>query len=200
MARSKRSYKTKPRPKILHQFATATLTQHEYLGKQHFFYYRYKSFVSVIKTLESKTNCSILQIVFAAALAVASAGVLAPLASSTVVEGPSSSASVVGPDGSAIVSSNPAGRIVASDSVGVAAVGYSAPLVAAPAVAPLVSAYHAPVVSGYHGAVLGRSLVASPLTASGYPLLAPGSGLEGQWIPDINEKLYDDGSYHGEIY
>ncbi|KAI4464846.1 dna-directed rna polymerase ii iii [Holotrichia oblita] len=155
-------------------------------------------------------------LVLAAALAVACASVVpvAPLASTTVVEGPSSSAQVVGPDGSAIVAANPAGRIVASETVGVGAVGYSAPVV--PAVAPVVSAYSAPVVSAYstpvvsaysapvvsayHAPAVARTLVASPLTASGYPLLAAGSGLEGQWIPDINEKLYDDGSYKGEIY
>ncbi|GJQ78794.1 hypothetical protein Trydic_g2636 [Trypoxylus dichotomus] len=27
-----------------------------------------------------------------------------------------------------------------------------------------------------------------------------GSGYEGQWIPDINEKLYDDGSYRPEYH
>ncbi|KAI4464848.1 dna-directed rna polymerase ii iii [Holotrichia oblita] len=139
-------------------------------------------------------------LVLAAALAVASASVVpvAPLASTAIVEGPSSSAQVVGPDGSVIVAANPAGRIVASENVGVGAVGYSAPVV--PAVAPVVSAYSAPVVSAYHAAFVGRALVASPLTASGYSLFAAGSGLEGQWIPDINEKLYDDGSYKGEIY
>ncbi|GJQ86536.1 hypothetical protein Trydic_g10436 [Trypoxylus dichotomus] len=133
-------------------------------------------------------------IVLAAALAVATASVVpvAPLASTSVIEGPSSSASVVGPDGSTIISANPAGRIVSSETVGVGAVGYTAPVVPVPAVSPVISAYQAPL--------LARTLVASPLTASGYPLLAPGSGLEGQWIPDINEKLYDDGSYRGEIY
>ncbi|RZC33224.1 hypothetical protein BDFB_010874 [Asbolus verrucosus] len=41
------------------------------------------------------------------------------------------------------------------------------------------------IVAG-HGGLLGHGLV--------------GSGLEGQWIPDINEKLYDDGSYKPHIY
>ncbi|KAK9722400.1 hypothetical protein QE152_g19663 [Popillia japonica] len=138
-------------------------------------------------------------IVLAAALAVASASVVpvGRLASTAVVEGPSSSAQVVGPDGSVIVAANPAGRIVASETVGRSS-GYSAPIV--PAIAPVVSAYSAPVVSAYHAPVVAKTLVASPLTASGYPLFAAGSGLEGQWIPDINEKLYDDGSYKGEIY
>lgn len=31
-------------------------------------------------------------------------------------------------------------------------------------------------------------------------LVPAGSGLEGQWVPDINEKLSDDGSYKPEIY
>lgn len=65
---------------------------------------------------------------------------------------------------------------------------------AAPSV---VSARYA-TVNGYVPAV--RTLVASPLTASGYPLFAAGSGLEGQYVPDNLEQLYDDGSYKGEIY
>ncbi|KAK9722404.1 hypothetical protein QE152_g19667 [Popillia japonica] len=61
------------------------------------------------------------------------------------------------------------------------------------------SAVVAPVF--YSGAypTAGLAYVATPLTASGYPLLAPGSGLEGQYIPDITEKLFDDGSYRPEI-
>ncbi|XP_022914288.2 uncharacterized protein [Onthophagus taurus] len=156
-------------------------------------------------------------VIFAVCLAVASAGLVpvAPLAKTTVVEGPSSSASVVGPDGSAIVSAQPAGRIVAHENVGAAAVGYSAPFVASPVVSHGVAYATAPVVSSYGYAAapvvpsvayastpygVAKTLVASPVTASGYPILAPGSGLEGRWIPDINEKLYDDGSYKGEIY
>lgn len=27
-----------------------------------------------------------------------------------------------------------------------------------------------------------------------------GSGIEGQWVPDINEHLYDDGSYKPHVY
>lgn len=89
-----------------------------------------------------------------------------------------------------------------------AAVAYSAPVVANHArtvvAAPTVYAAHAPLLAANtvvsHGVVAGRTLVASPLTASGYPLLAPGSGLEGQYVHDYTEKLYDDGSYKGEIY
>lgn len=63
------------------------------------------------------------------------------------------------------------------------------------------------------GVIAARGLVASPLTASGYPLLAAGSGIEGQYIHDIRgelqegqyihdftETLADNGQYHGEIY
>lgn len=141
-----------------------------------------------------------MQIALSAIFAVASAGVLAPVARTTVLEGPSSGAQVIGPDGSAIVASAPGGKIVASEDAGVAAVGYSAPVFSG-YVAPVVSAYSVPAVAAHVAPyVATKTLVASPLTASGYPLFAPGSGLEGQWVPDINEKLYDDGSYKGEIY
>ncbi|GJQ86542.1 hypothetical protein Trydic_g10442 [Trypoxylus dichotomus] len=33
------------------------------------------------------------------------------------------------------------------------------------------------------------------ISASGYPPAAPGSGIEGRYIADNTEKLYDDGSY-----
>lgn len=64
--------------------------------------------------------------------------------------------------------------------------------------APAVVSARFATVNGFVPSV--KTLVASPLTASGYPLFAPGSGLEGQYIPDNLEQLYDDGSYKGEIY
>lgn len=54
-----------------------------------------------------------------------------------------------------------------------------------------------PAIAGVHG--VPAAYVASPVTAYGYPLFARGSGFEGQYIPDITEKLYDDGSYRGDI-
>lgn len=60
----------------------------------------------------------------------------------------------------------------------------------------LVGPVAAPAVALGHGIGLGVHGVA--LDGGIHPL-APGSGLEGQWIPDINEKLYDDGQYRGEL-
>lgn len=57
---------------------------------------------------------------------------------------------------------------------------------------------------GYHGLGYGHGLVGHGLYGgvlnAGYGLHGgyAGSGHEGQWIPDINEKLYDDGSYRPE--
>lgn len=63
-------------------------------------------------------------------------------------------------------------------------------------------AIHASVAPGAialgHGGIWGAGLGAG--LWGGHGLLAPGSGLEGQWIPDINEKLHDDGSYKPWIY
>lgn len=36
--------------------------------------------------------------------------------------------------------------------------------------------------------------------APSYYVIPPGSGLEGQYIPDYTEKLYDDGSYKPYLY
>ncbi|EFA07533.2 ADFb like protein [Tribolium castaneum] len=47
-----------------------------------------------------------------------------------------------------------------------------------------------------HPLLPARALVAAPFAR----LLVPaGSGLEGQYIPDHTEKLYDDGSYKPEL-
>ncbi|KAF5302220.1 hypothetical protein FQA39_LY10259 [Lamprigera yunnana] len=122
---------------------------------------------------------------------------------STVIQGPSASAAVHGPDGSVIGSDAPGGAVIAAKSSGVvahsAAVVAPAPIVAHAAHflgAPVV-AHHAPLVAHAapliaHGAVLGGSV--------GYPYFAPGSGIEGQYVHDFTETLYDDGQYHGEIY
>lgn len=48
------------------------------------------------------------------------------------------------------------------------------------------------------GLGLGLGLAGPGLTAKALGLV--GSGIEGQWVPDINEKLHDDGSYKPAIY
>lgn len=155
--------------------------------------------------------------VFALALAAANAGllahsVLAPVVTGAALQGPSTRTTLVGPDGSHIVAAAPGGRIDTAVDAGIAVVSHSGPVVAAPAVlAARYQTFHAGVptvyAAGYNAlpSVIGspylaKTIVASPLTASGYPLLAPGSGLEGQYVPDYTEKLYDDGSYKGEFY
>ncbi|XP_044255079.1 uncharacterized protein LOC123005411 isoform X2 [Tribolium madens] len=54
------------------------------------------------------------------------------------------------------------------------------------------------VAPAHHGGVVSAAV------APGYvgvaPLLATGSGHEGQYIPDYTEHLYDDGSYKGDLY
>lgn len=76
-------------------------------------------------------------------------------------------------------------------------------LAAAPLAAPAIAAYSAAAPLAYAAPALAAPAYAAPAIAAA-PLariLAPaGSGLEGQWIPDINEKLYDDGSYKPHIY
>ncbi|XP_044264818.1 uncharacterized protein LOC123011451 [Tribolium madens] len=47
----------------------------------------------------------------------------------------------------------------------------------------------APLLVSHHAAQLGLELS-----------VPAGSGLEGQWIPDVNEKLHDDGSYKPHVY
>ncbi|XP_044264813.1 collagen alpha-1(X) chain-like [Tribolium madens] len=51
-----------------------------------------------------------------------------------------------------------------------------------------------------HAGIIGPAGIVAGHGLLGHGLIAPGSGLEGQWIPDINEKLYDDGSYKPHIY
>ncbi|KAJ8963223.1 hypothetical protein NQ318_018689 [Aromia moschata] len=113
-------------------------------------------------------------VAFFAAIAAASAGLLAPAAS--VLQGPSSRTTLVGPEGSVISSVAPGGQVITDSAPGV--VAYSAPAIAA---APLVSAYSAPVVSSYAaplvtGGVIGaRSVIAGPsgTIATGSSLAAP---------------------------
>ena len=102
------------------------------------------------------------------------------------------------PIDSAAVVSGPSGHIVRSG----VAVAHAAPLAVAHA-APLAVAHAAPVVA--HAAPLAVAhaapVVSHRAAQLGLSLSVPaGSGLEGQWIPDINEKLYDDGSYKPYVY
>ncbi|KAK4886638.1 hypothetical protein RN001_002909 [Aquatica leii] len=119
---------------------------------------------------------------------------------SAVIQGPSSRSAVHGPDGSVIAADAPGGTVVAAKSSGLVAhtgfvaaapvVAHAAPFISAPVVRHSVVAHHAPLIG--HAPVLRGSI--------GYPYFAPGSGIEGQYLHDFTETLYDDGQYHGEIY
>lgn len=150
---------------------------------------------------------------------------MGPVAESAIVQGPSARATIQGPDGSVIAADQPGGAIAATArsggivaaGVAPAVVAHSAPIlaaspgliarVAAPAAIAgpaLVSARlaTAPIVAGHHGLVGAPLIARSGLLTNGlgYPLLAPGSGLEGQYLHDYTENLYDNGQYHGEFY
>ncbi|EFA07531.1 ADFb like protein precursor [Tribolium castaneum] len=130
--------------------------------------------------------------VFLVAVAAANAGLLAghlgaPIDSAAVVAGPS-------------------GTITRSG----LAVAHAAPLAVAHH-APIAVAHHAPIAVAHHAplavahaaplAVAHAPVVSHRAAQLGLELSVPaGSGLEGQWIPDINEKLYDDGSYKPHVY
>ncbi|KAJ3649037.1 hypothetical protein Zmor_020799 [Zophobas morio] len=89
----------------------------------------------------------------------------------------------VAPIDSAAVLAGPSGTVVRS---GVAA--YASPV-----------AYAAAPYAAYAAAPIVRSgiVAAGPIA---YAAVPAGSGLEGQWIPDITEKFYDDGSYKPHVY
>ncbi|KAK9872426.1 hypothetical protein WA026_017884 [Henosepilachna vigintioctopunctata] len=48
--------------------------------------------------------------------------------------------------------------------------------------------------------VTATNLRVAPAGAPVGVLVPAGNGLEGQWVPEISEKLHDDGSYKPEIY
>ncbi|XP_017774356.1 PREDICTED: uncharacterized protein LOC108561079 [Nicrophorus vespilloides] len=148
-------------------------------------------------------------VVFAAALALANGGVIAPVGvvtqtivapvvKSSLIQGPSTSTHIVGPDGSQIIANAPGATIHTSEHVG--AVSEVVAPIAPAVVAKTIVAAPALVAAAPTFYAAAPALIASPVLPNGYPLLAPGSGLEGQYVQDINEKLYDDGSYKGEIY
>lgn len=64
----------------------------------------------------------------------------------------------------------------------------------------LVGGIVAPAIAAGH--VVGAApLVSQEALQLGLELSVPaGSGLEGQWIPDVNEKLHDDGSFKPHVY
>ncbi|KAF2894369.1 hypothetical protein ILUMI_11804 [Ignelater luminosus] len=182
------------------------------------------SFVRLLTAYDKQnTMNSLTVVVLCAALAAANAGLfggayVAPVGGDAVIQGPSASASVHGPDGSVIAANQPGGAVVASARSGAVIAAHHAPVVAhgpvvaaaAPAVvaaryaAPAVVAHHgAPAVVAHHAAVVGAPVVARAGILAGYhgyPAFAAGSGLEGQYVHDFTENLYDNGQYHGEIY
>ncbi|XP_060524924.1 elastin-like [Cylas formicarius] len=107
-------------------------------------------------------------------------------------------AGVVSGYGARAVIAGPAGTVVRGGVAhGVVAPGLVAPGIVAPGI--VTPGIVAPgVIAG--GVIAGRGILGAPGLLAGHGLLAPGSGLEGQWIPDINEKLYDDGSYKPYLY
>ncbi|KAJ8977771.1 hypothetical protein NQ317_001682 [Molorchus minor] len=118
-------------------------------------------------------------------------GLVGPSTHGVVIQGPGAKAALVGPDGSHISAAVAGGTIVAPPKSGGGIVAAAAPGYVAAAV-PLAAAYPvAPI--GIHA---GIGLVGAPAAYG----IAPGSGHEGQWVPDYTDKLYDDGSYKGEYY
>ncbi|KAJ8922514.1 hypothetical protein NQ315_007544 [Exocentrus adspersus] len=107
-------------------------------------------------------------------------GFVGPSEHGTVIQGPGSKASVLGPDGSHISAAVGGGTVVAPPKAGG---------VVSAAVAPGYVAPAAPV--HFHSGVAAASLGLFGL---------PGSGHEGQYVPDYTEQLYDDGSYKGDYY
>ncbi|RZC32141.1 hypothetical protein BDFB_003847 [Asbolus verrucosus] len=117
-------------------------------------------------------------VVFLAALACASAGIIASPAAQ-VLQGPSSRTTIVGPDGSAISAVAPGGSIVTdSQPAVVAQTVAAAPLVAAAPVVAGPAVVAAPSVLAARSVLAGPSLVAgsSVLTGLGGTVIAGPSG------------------------
>ncbi|XP_050510974.1 uncharacterized protein LOC126887469 [Diabrotica virgifera virgifera] len=122
-----------------------------------------------------------------------------------VLQGPGSKTLLIGPDGSAIDSAAPGGTVVTND--------HGSGLVAAgPAILPLGPEI---VVNSPAGSIITSHSLAGPAVVPGVvPALAPSAGavisaaisvegpaaqnVEGAYVPDNTEALYDDGSYKGE--
>ncbi|GJQ86543.1 hypothetical protein Trydic_g10443 [Trypoxylus dichotomus] len=125
------------------------------------------------------------------------------IASETLVQGPSTKTRLLGPDGSQIAADAPGGRILPNEPVlplvAVPLVEAKA-IVAEPVIAVPASVVAQPVVA------VGRSLETSAAVvpvvntvAEEGPIvtetIVSSDDSEGQYVPDNNEKLYDDGSY-----
>lgn len=143
-------------------------------------------------------------------------GLVGPGAPGAVLTGPGAHASLVGPDGSHISGSAAGGAVIAAPrpggaiaasvvpghvSVGHAGLGLGLGL--GPAGLGLGLGLglggHGAVIAGPSGIVNGLGAIGLGGYGGGLHPLAAGSGLEGQWIPDHTEQLYDDGSYKGEL-
>ncbi|XP_045474048.1 uncharacterized protein LOC123680276 [Harmonia axyridis] len=116
-------------------------------------------------------------VVFLVVVAVASASVLGP----AVLNG---GATLIGPSGA----------VVRSGLIG-APLGLASPLGLGLA-GPLGLGLAAPL--GVR--VTATNLRVAPAGSPVGVLVPAGNGLEGQWVPDISERLHDDGSYKPEIY
>ncbi|KAJ8963228.1 hypothetical protein NQ318_018694 [Aromia moschata] len=115
-------------------------------------------------------------IVFLAALVAVNAGLVVP--AGNILQGPSTRTTVVGPDGSVISALAPGGQVITEGEAG--AVAQAIPVAHVQA-APLVAA----------------PLAAAPLVA---PVLPLAHELEGQYVHDNTEALFDDGSYKPHLY
>ncbi|KAL3287497.1 hypothetical protein HHI36_001967 [Cryptolaemus montrouzieri] len=142
-------------------------------------------YLSVVQKVTTEKMNALSPIVFLVALAVASASILA---------GPGL---VVGP-GAAIGArlglglAGPLGLGVGPLGLGVGPLGLGIGGIAAPA---------AVVGAGPLGVrVTATNLRVAPAGSPVGVLVPAGNGLEGQYVPDISEKLHDDGSYKPEIY
>ncbi|KRT85923.1 hypothetical protein AMK59_382 [Oryctes borbonicus] len=125
------------------------------------------------------------------------------IASETLVQGPSTKTRLLGPDGSQIAADAPGGRILPNEPaltvVAIPLVEAKA-IVAEPIIAVPASVIAQPVVAV--GRSLERSVASIPIAnavAEEGPIvtetIVSSDDPEGQYVPDNNEKLYDDGSY-----
>ncbi|CAH1370644.1 unnamed protein product, partial [Tenebrio molitor] len=129
------------------------------------------------------------------------ATLVGPGAPGAVLRGPAAHASLIGPDGSHIAAAAQAGALAAAPRPG----GVVSAAVAPGAIGVGLGLGHGAVLAAPGAVVstgLGLGLGGHGLLGAGLlgPLLAPGSGHEGQYVHDYTETLYDDGSYKGDYY
>ncbi|XP_076267659.1 uncharacterized protein LOC143200816 [Rhynchophorus ferrugineus] len=128
-----------------------------------------------------------------------------------VLQGPGSQTSLYGPDGSSLKSSAPGGTVIADPD---APVGVAVP---GPAISPsspeivigdylvgrIVTSYSLPgaaIVPAVFPKVATAPLIPAADTRLVSLLPRADGGLEGQYIPDASEALYDDGSYKEDFH